>query len=235
VSFSLNNNIRAKDEVVCLDTINGVIVVEDSKLPDLVGWWVVSEDFIVIKLLGVTMSLSSFMLTFLIVLFLWVDCFSGELNVVDMSSQTSLKSSEVTTIRSFNTERSTSRSTEFTRVLISGSETNKVKNITVSTIDFGNVFIILNLNLTYLALAFPVRADVLSTLNSLSSLQVQVVNLESIDEFVVIVDIDLFDFVLSSMLLKEINIRDYLSVTMSLASKMSDFKVARSNSKISPN
>lgn len=138
--LTLNNDVRAEDEVISLPTEDELSVVVNGDLPDLVARWVLSEDTSIAELNGVLVVFTSSELLLLELLRLLVDWLSTEVDVVEMSTETTLKVGEVAATWSFNFERSSTLTSGLESVTQISSETNSVNNVTVTTIDLSDVF-----------------------------------------------------------------------------------------------
>jgi hypothetical protein len=151
VLFSFNDDVRAKDEVVSLPSEDELIVVEDGKLPDLVGaWWVFAEEGRVVVRNGVTVGLSSLEFRFLEWWWGGEDWLNDQVEVVDVSTETSLKDSEVSAERSVGFEWVTAWATEFEFSALVGGEADVVKDVAVSSEEGDEEFVSSELNNVFL-------------------------------------------------------------------------------------
>lgn len=59
MSLALDNDVRAEDEVVGLESVDSAAIVEDGEFPDLVGRWIVLKDTFVAEVGGITVRFTS--------------------------------------------------------------------------------------------------------------------------------------------------------------------------------
>lgn len=122
----------------------------------------------------------------------WLD---EEVDVVEVSSITSSKDGEVAAVWSFNFEWVATAASVLVLVILVGFETNEVHEVTMSTKDFSDELVILELN-GFLALNRLV-SDVSSTLDDFILSVDEVVSLEADDAVVVVEDANGLNLVLS--------------------------------------
>jgi len=117
VLSALNNGVRTEDEVVSLETEDGFMIVPDSQMADLVKTTIALEEIFIVEELGVTVSLSSEELIsgwgeWLEATNPW-ERLNVQVEVVDMSTETSSETIEVLSVRGLEAEWVTTRATEF--------------------------------------------------------------------------------------------------------------------------
>lgn len=145
-----DNHIWSVDEVVSLETKDKLVVVEDVELADLVDTTISLEERLIIEGDGVTVSLSSeeFVSGYAVSLetanpWEWV---SVEVEVVDVSTETSTETGEVLAVWGSDAEWVTTSSTELVRLAVASLETDVVVDVTVSSEDFSDEFTIFELD-----------------------------------------------------------------------------------------
>jgi len=151
VLLSFNDNVRAEDEVVSLPSEDELVVVEDGQFPELVGaWWVFAEDGSIVERNGVWVGLSSLEFGFLEWWWGGEDWLNDQVEVVDVSTETSLKDSEVSAERSVGFEWVTTWATEFELSALVGGEAEVVEDVTVSSEEGDEEFVRSELNDVFL-------------------------------------------------------------------------------------
>jgi len=151
VLLSFNDDVRAEDEVVSLPSEDELVVMEDGKLPDLVGaWWVFVEEGRVVERNGVRVGLSSLEFGFLEWWWGGEDWLNDQVEVVDVSTETSLEYSEVSAERSVGFEWVTAWATEFEFSAFVGGEADVVKDVAVSSEESDEEFVSSELNNVFL-------------------------------------------------------------------------------------
>jgi len=193
---SFNDNVWTEDEVVSFPAENELVIVEDCEFPNLVAaWWVLSKSGGITERNGVTVGLSSLEFGFLESAWSLEDWLNNQVKIVDVSTETSLKDSEVSSERSMGFERITAWSSEFEFSALVSGKTEEVKDISVSTKERGEELIRAEFNADFLDTRVDVTTEMFSTLNGDVWSEDEVVSLPSEDELVVVVDGDLPDLV----------------------------------------
>ena len=110
-----------------------------------------------------------------------------EVDVVDVTTETTSKETEVVSRWGLSFERIATAATEIELSALVGRESEVVHDVTVSSEDVGDVFIRAKFN-DFLFAALPVAAEVLLSFNDDVWTENEVVSLPSVDEFVVVED-----------------------------------------------
>ena len=220
VLASFNNDVWSEDEVVSFPSEDEFVVVVDGEFPDLVGaWWEFGKDLVIAERNGVTVSLSSLEFSFLEGASCLEDWLNDQVEVVDVSTETSLKHGEVLAERSMGFEGITSLATEFEASALVGFEAEVVEDISVSTEESGQEFISSEFDAFFLDTRVDVGSEVLVALDDDVWSEDEVVSLETEDELVVVPDSEVADLVNTTIRLEKSLIAEVLGVTVSLSSE----------------
>ena len=154
--------------------------------------------------------------------FLWglEDWFNNQVEIVDVSSVSSLKDGEVSAERSMGLEWVTAWATEFEFSALVGGETDVVEDVTISSEEGGQEFIRTEFNAGFLDTWVKVGGtEVLVTLdNGVWSVD-EVVGLETEDILVIMEDSEVGDLMDTTIWLKLVFVAEEFGVTVSLSSE----------------
>jgi len=221
VLLSFNDDVRAEDEVVSLPSEDELVIVVDGEFPDLVrAWWVFGEDGGIAERNGVTVGLSSLELGGLESAWGLEDWLDVQVKVVDVSTITSLKDSEVSSERSVGFECVTAWATEFESSALIGGEAEEIEDVTVSSVEGGEEFVSSELNAFFLDTWVEVRGtEMLATLNAGVWSEDEVISLETEDVFAIVPDSQVADLVGTAIGFEKVFIVEENGVSVSLSSE----------------